>query len=291
MPLEDHKSFDRPPATTRLWRYTDIPKFLDLITSGMLWLTNIEMLATDDPYEGRPSALQFPHRKWRSLDEVPEKLRSQIILMSAYEPDSSPAAAFRSWFMRQEQSCIMTRSGRRNFYVNCWHAAAHESVAMWKIYGSPGAGIAVVTNGARLEAALTANDEKLYLGAVKYRDPTIVDIGTSNVFDTILVKRIHYNYEAEVRLVHWHTGELHNALEKFAWNDETMRFDDIIEDTRPIRPGRAFACDINAMIEMVIISPFAPPWYVPMIARLRERLGFRFPIHQSRLLDTPPVIP
>ena len=290
LPLQDHPSFDRPDVTTRLWRYMDLPKFVELITSGTLWLTNAEVLAADDPHEGLPNAVQFPHRMWRSIDDTPELLRRQIIDICGGGTDGTPEAAFKSWFMGEEQRCIMTHSGRRDFYINCWHAADHESVAMWKIYGSPGAGVAMVTNGARLETALAENDEVLHLGAVKYRDASIFNIGSPNAFDDIMVKRASYTYESEVRLIHWHTGEFHDALEKFAWNEQTMRFDDLIEDTRPIRAGCSFACDLNVLIERVIISPFAPPWYVPMMSRLRDRLGLHFSINRSKLLEAPVVI-
>jgi hypothetical protein len=291
LPLQDHPSFDRPHVATRLWRYMDLPKFVELITSGTLRLTSAEVLADDDPYEGLPNAVQFPHRMWRAIDDTPEPLRRLIIDMCSRGTDGTPEAAFRSWFMGEEQRCIMTRSGRRDFYINCWHAADHESVAMWKIYGSPGAGVAMITNGARLETALAANQEVLHLGAVSYRDASIFHIGSPNAFDDIMVKRVSYAYEAEVRLVHWHTGGSHDALEKFAWNEQTMRFDDLIEDTRPIRPGCSLACALDVLIERVIVSPFAPPWYVPMIDRLREQLGFRFPVDRSRLLEAPVVIP
>ncbi len=70
-----------------------------------------------------------------------------------------------------------------------------------------------------------------------------------------------------------------------------MRFDDLIDDPRPIRPGMSFACDIDAMIERVIVSPFAPPWYAPMIDRVRKRFGYRFSVHRSNLLEVPPVLP
>ena len=291
MPLGDHPSFDRPLVTTRLWRYTDLSKFIDLLSSGKLWLTNAEILAADDPYEGTTGAVQFPHRMWQTLDEVPEQLRVQILEMCGQGTDGKPEAAFKGWFMGEEQRCIMTQSGRRDYYVNCWHAAHHESVAMWKIYGSPGAGVAIVTNGARLETALAENTEDFYLGAVQYRDPFFVQIGGSNAFDTIMLKRSSYNYEQEVRLVHWHTGDFHDALANFSWNDETMRFDDIIDDPRPVRPGMSFNCDIDVLIERVIVSPFAPPWYLPMIERVRERFGYGFAIHRSTLLDVPRLLP
>lgn len=291
MAIGDHPSFDRPPVTTRLWRYTDLPKFIDLLTSGKLWLTNAEILANDDPYDGLPGAVQFPHRMWGTIDDVPEQLRIQILEMSSGGAEGTPEAAFRGWFMGEEQRCIMTQSGRRDYYVNCWHAAEHESVAMWKIYGSPGAGVAVVSNGARLDTALAANEEQFYLGAVRYRDPSYVQIGTPNAFDAMMIKRSSFEYEREVRLVHWHKGEFHDALANFAWNDERMRFDDLIDDPRPIRPGLSFVCDVDVMIERVIVSPFAPQWYAPMIDRVRERLGYRFSVHKSKLLDVPPVIP
>lgn len=268
----------------------DFPKFVELITSRTLWLANAEVLAADDPYEGLPNAVQFPHRMWKSIDETPEALRKQILEMRS-SADQSPNDAFKSWFMGEEQRCIMALSGRRDFYINCWHAAEYESVAMWKLYGSPGAGVAVITNGARLETALAANEEDFFLGAVKYRDASIIQIGTPNVFDDIMIKRNSYAYESEVRLVHWHTGEFHDALENFAWNDEKMRFDDLIEDRRPINPGYSFPCDIDVLIDRVIVSPFAPSWYEPMINRLRDQLALNFRMVRSKLLETPTVIP
>lgn len=287
LPLGEHPSFDRPPMTTRLWRYTDLSKFVDLLSSSKLWLTNAEILAADDPYEGTPGAIHFPHRMWRTLDEVPEQLRVQILELCSRGTDGTPQSAFSGWFMMEEQRCIMMQSGRRDYYINCWHAADHESAAMWKIYGSPGAGVAIVTNGARLEIALSENTEDVYLGAVRYRDPSFVQIGGSNAFDTIMLKRSSYSYEQEVRLVHWHTDDVHDALANFSWNDETLRFDDILDDPRPLRSGMPFNCDLDVLIERVVVSPFAPPWYGPMIERMRERFGHRFPVHRSKLLDAP----
>jgi hypothetical protein len=289
--IDNHPSFDRPLVTTQLWRYMDLPKFIDLITSSTLWLANAEVLASDDPYEGLPGALQFPHRMWTSIKEVPELLRQQIIEMSCQGTDGTPEAAFKSWFMQEEQRCIMAQSGRRNYYVNCWHGAGHESVAMWKIYGSPGTGVAMVTNAGRLESSLAANNENLYLGAVHYTDPNFFQIGTPNGFDNIMRKRANYSYEQEVRLVHWHTGEMHDALANFAWNEELMRFEDLIQDTRPIRPGMSLSCDIEIMVEKVIISPFAPSWYEPMIDRLKKRLDYKFTVQRSQLFDVPSVLP
>ena len=291
MPISDHPSFDRPLVATRLWRYTDLPKFVELLTSRELWLTNAEVLAADDPYEGLPDAVQFPHRMWQTVDDLPEVLRRQIIEIYGKDVDASPQGAFRSWVMIEEQRCIEMQSGRRNYYVNCWHAADHESIAMWKIYASPGSGVAIVTNGARLETAISANERQLHLGAVRYADPSSIEIGRQNGFDTLMIKRASYAYEQEVRLVYWETGDFHDALKNDAWNEDTFRFDNLIEDTRPIRPGISLGCEIDVLVEYAIVSPFAPPWYLPMMERLRDRLGYHFPIFASKLLAAPPVIP
>lgn len=288
LPVSKHSSFDQPPVTKRLWRYTDVPKFVDLLTWRRLWLTNAEILAADDPHEGL-SAVQFPHRVWRSVEEVPPVLREEI-LQSGRRAGKSSEEAFRQWIMMQEQLCIMTRSGRRDFYVNCWHAADHESAAMWKIYGGPGAGVAIVTNGQRLETSLAARSEKLYLGAVSYLPPDVFHVGVQNAFDPLMVKRASYSYEQEVRLVYWQAEDGHDALANASWNEQTMRYDGLVDDVRPIPPGISFECDLDKLIERVIISPFAPRWYSKMIEELIQRLDYQFPIAVSKLLNAPLVI-
>lgn len=290
MPIADHPSFNRPSLTQRLWRYTDFPKFTELLTSRRLWLANAEILAIDDPHEGLQGAVQFPHRLWRSIDDVPEALRKQIIGKRHSKADETDEQAFKGWFMGEEQRCFITQSGRRNFFVNCWHAADHESVAMWKIYGSPGAGVAIVTSGGRLHTALKKASERIYLGAVKYVDPMTFEIGTPNAFDTLVKKRSSFAYEQEVRLVHWQTGHYHDPLSNFEWNEQTMRFDNIVTDSRPLTPGISLDCDLDTMIEHVTISPLAPAWYLPMIERLKEKLDYRFPVSASTLLTAPMTI-
>lgn len=287
LPLTNHPSFNRPTISVPLWRYTDLSKFVDLLTSKSIWLTNLELLAADDPYEGLPDAMQFPHRLWKTINDVPKELREQIIQFYVGGDESKADDAFRRWFMLEEQQCYSSTYGRRQLFINCWHAANHESAAMWKIYSTPGAGVAVITNGARMEEALSNNSEEVHLGAVEYQQPGTLLFGASNSFDKILMKRAQFSYEQEVRLVHWDTNDIHDPLVNFSWNDETMRFDDIVEDTRPIRPGHSLEVDIDTLIQRVVVSPAAAPWYTPMIERLKDQLGYSFPVEKSSLLDIP----
>lgn len=154
-----------------------------------------------------------------------------------------------------------------------------------------------MSNGARLETALASNSEDLYLGAVQYEDPNAIQIGRQNRigrqngFNTLMVKSASYSYEQEVRLVHSDMKNYHDPIPDFSWNEETMRFDNIVEDHRPLTAGLALQCDVDVLVERVIVSPFAPSWYLPMIEQLRDQLGFQFPAVTSRLLAAPPVIP
>jgi|GEM_PF-5756504 len=109
----------------------------------------------------------------------------------------------------------------------------------------------------------------------------------SNVFETITKKRESYKYEQEVRLVYWSTSDLHDALVNNEWNEAIMRFDNLVDDARPIRAGISLKCDLDALIECVIVSPFAPPWFVEMIMRLRDQLGCSFSVKQSMILNAP----
>lgn len=289
MSIGNHPSFSRPPAESLLWRYIDLSKFVDLLTSAKLWLANAEVLAKDDPYEGLPGAFQFPHRMWSSIEDVPEQLRTQII--GTYgRGEVAPEIAFRHWFSISEQQCIMGQFGRRDYFANCWHLSEHESAAMWKIYASPGAGVAIVSNGASLERALADSSEALYLGRVKYREPSWITIGIEYGFDNIMTKRSSFSYEQEVRLVHRKSDDCHNAIDYESWSDETMRFERLIEDERPILPGISVTCDLAALFDKVIVSPYAPSWFLPMIERLRDQLGLRFAVQNSTLLDLPTAL-
>jgi hypothetical protein len=240
----------------------DLPKFVALLTSQSLWLTNAEILSADDPHEGTLSTLQFAHRRWTSIDAVPQPTREQIVQHYGRLTGGSPQAAFRAFVMQQEQLGIFTQFWRRNYYVSCWHAADYESVAMWKIYGAPGPGVAIVSNGARLEASLANNSPDLYLGSVRYFDERSEHIDWSNAFNTIMAKRLSFSYEKEVRLVHHDISDMHDPLVHNSWNDETMRFDEIVDDDRPLKSGLEVECDISILVGNVIVSPLAPPWYV-----------------------------
>lgn len=287
MAIESHPSFSMPLVSTPLWRYIDLPKFVSLLITQKIWLSSAEVLALDDPHEASLSTTQFGHRSWQSLDDVPRDTRNHILREFGPRDHQWPLSAFRSYMRQQESIHLYCQFWRRYYFVNCWHAASHESVAMWKIYASPGPGLAVISNGARLSEAFSNCEEPLYLGEVKYFDESREQLDLSNFFNAVLAKRQSFAFEKEVRLVHAEGGHRHDPADFESWNDETMRFDTLVPDQRPMIPGIAITCDLTTLIDHIVISPYAPSWYLDTIRSLRDRLGFQFEIKVSQLM-TPP---
>ncbi|MEM8917928.1 MAG: hypothetical protein AAGE37_03630 [Pseudomonadota bacterium] len=290
MPIEEHTVFNKPDIGTTLWRYMDLPKFVNLLTSQSLWLTNAEVLSKDDPHEVSLSTAQFRHRQWSKLEDVPDPKLTDIVKHYGSRGDGGEYSAFKAFMMEQEQLHLYTQYWRRSYYIGCWHGASHESLAMWKIYAAPGPGVAVISNSARMTESLSQDDRKLYLGAVNYFDERTEQIDWSNAFNIVLSKRQSFSFEQEVRLVYWDFEDMQDPVDMESWSDETMRFESVNTDTRPVSPGVAIDCNLEALIEKVVISPFAPPWYRSTIESLRDQLGLKFPIESSNLLDPPPTV-
>lgn len=287
MPLVDHTSFFRPVITTPIWRYMDLSKFVAFLTSRTLWHTNAEVLAIDDPHEGTLSTQQFSHRVWQIVADVPPYEIQRMIRHYSTNETLTPEAAFKAHMMQMEQICIYTQFWRRNYYVNCWHESDHESVAMWKVYGAPGPGIAIVSNGSRIERGLMHDDRKLYFGKVRYFDQSSETIDWSNAFNIIMAKRTSFSFENECRLVYWDTSSTHDPLDFDSWDDGTMRFEKVNRDDRPLTEGVAIECDLELLIDEVLVSPFAPNWYFDAIVKLKNSLGYKFSVRYSDLLKPP----
>lgn len=265
----------------------DLPKFLSLLTGQQLWLVSAEVLARDDPHEATLSNTQFLHRAWVNHEAVPNHFMNQIIKHYSKGTDGSAKSAFRMFAMEQEQISHMTLAERRSYFVNCWHAAPHESVAMWKIYASPGLGLAIVSNGARLVESLRNADLELHLGRIRYFDETKEQIDWSNGFNVVMSKRAPFSYEEEVRLVYWDTSDVFDPLANDKWNEETLRFDDVVPPPALTKEGLAVQCDLDTLIQEVVISPGAPRWYADTVRQVCERFELRSNVRQSTLLAPP----
>jgi hypothetical protein len=156
---------------------------------------------------------------------------------------------------------------RDSVLVNCWHANAHESAAMWRIYLKSDEGVAIQATVERLESAFEAAAEGLYVGAVRYLDHELdhdrESAVTGSELGPIFCKRKAFEYEREVRLV------------KRAGKDRRTG-------------GHYVACDLDRLIERVVVSPAAPSWFADLVRSVTHRYGFDFRIEDSELGREPP---
>ena len=124
-----------------LWRYMDLPKFMDLLEHQNLFFTRTDKF--EDNYEGAftPSLKRKIERSYsgNNIDSTFDVFKTKL---------------------------------KERIFVSCWHKGVHDSMAMWKIYGPPTQGVAITTWVKRLEDSLKnhlyANIAETYIYDVQY---------------------------------------------------------------------------------------------------------------------------
>ena len=149
--------------------------------------------------------------------------------------------------------------------VSCWHAAATESDAMWRVYtGGRGedAGVAVISALGNLVTAineLSGSEDYEFVDAHLVRYEEFVDTWEGDE-TPLLVKRPPFEHEREVRF--------------------------LIEMTEAKQIGRLVSISLPTAIEKVIVSPFAAGWEVEAIQSVTKEYELDVLVEQSELYRT-----
>lgn len=157
------------------------------------------------------------------------------------------------------------REPKRHF-INCWTESPHELSLMWHAYAING--VAIKTTAAALKQALSIDTEhKCYLFKVKYVDyenGSSQDGGEAlNVLKILSSKRLYYKQEQEVRLL---------------YSDY-----DTPDANKP--EGHDFPIDVKALIEKVVISPYAETCTENIVRDEMKRIGLDKEITKSIFYD------
>jgi hypothetical protein len=166
------------------------------------------------------------------------------------------ARRVRRW--RQSVGHSTERVSRGRVLLSCWHQNDHESAAMWRIYLSADEGVAIRTSAARLREALSSAEVPLYLGKVRYID----EPGTvhRNELDAFFSKRKSFDYEREARVL-WHADAMSEGT------------------------GSYLDADLETLIEGVVVSPMAEPWFTELVKSVSEKYGFTLPVTTSSMRE------
>lgn len=173
----DGELYDDPNIT--LWRYTSLPKFLNLVSKSALYFQRMDLFG--DPYEGQVSkpTLERLEDMYKTIAESTELFDSNLELIEAL---------------------------RETTYLNCWRRDKYEDYGMWHAYTDPSSGLAIKTSVGRLREAITVDEDfqgQLELKQIEYIDyrQDRQDSVGEGVFFPFGFKRIQHQNEREVRLM------------------------------------------------------------------------------------------
>ena len=245
--------YDEPDAGHPLWRYVDLPKFLDMILFKRIWFAQVGAL--DDAFEGAlgTKTRQPDWRKWMH----------EFFLRAVKNPPPDYERIVSDQYAEQEAKRLLCdaetilANQKINTYVSCWHVAKHESFLMWKVYAkNRPESVCVKTNMIRIRNCL---ERRYRIGMVRYIDfkKTYPDVNFP-----FLYKRAAFLQEIEARI--------------FVRNHDTDA-------------GAGFYVDIDseALIDEVLVSPEAPPWLVENIKRIVQLSGAVIRLRVSDLNEEP----
>lgn len=238
-----------------LWRYMDFSKFVAMMQQGGLHFTRASNF--EDPFEAAAGMAS----KEPSWDNHYLEFFKQAVTTPppGYPPQSKTENEVTEEAKRLLREVKSAYARARDLLISCWHLNRVESEALWRIYCAPGApGVAIQTDVVRLWNALE-NEVGGNVGRVQYID---FKKGFASGDQRIYCKRSSLAHECEVRAV------LPNNMEC------------------PLG-SRLINCDLNDLIETVVISPFAPPWFMQIVEETVSRFDYEFQVKESEISEAP----
>ena len=238
-----------------LWRYMDFSKFVAMMQQDGIHFTRASNF--DDPFEAAAGVA--------SREAVWDKYYLEFFKKAVTTPPPGyPPANMTEIELDKEAERLLGQiksayASARDLLVCCWHLNSGESEALWKIYCSPGApGVAVQTNVVRLWNALE-NEAGCNIGRVQYID---FKKSFSSGDQRIFCKRSSLAHENEVRSV--------------LPNDKKKPLD-----------HHLVHCDLNELVEGVVVSPYAPPWFKKVVEETVSKFGYGFCVMASEIIEAP----
>lgn len=252
--IREHPSFRWPPDETKLWRYMDLGKFASLMFSKRLYFSKASNLG--DPFEFSKT---FAERK----------MAEYILANRHSDPRLAQWIGIPEVVVKDEVGGPWRRELRDQVYVNCWHAANHESAAMWRLYSKADESICIQSTFGRLKFELP---EFIHAGLVQYLDYDNAVIPRGNIFNYIISKRHSFEHERELRAA----ACIHPTVDQANLKGCTLEKD-----------GLTVPVVLKALIEQVVVSPFSQSWFLEVVGNLCSQCGLALPVRQSDLAREP----
>lgn len=243
-----HPDIQTPPMETVIWRYMDLPKFLQMLEQGGLYFATLSEFAD----------------KWEAV------LGRELTQSIATHFGGASGSVIQLF---QEFS--------KHTAVNCWYQGDGESIAMWELYTSTEYGVAIKSTVGDLMRALSVYEKEVFIGSVRYEDHTAPPTQTLaqpkiTPYQAILQKRTCYRHECELRVI----TEL---LPSFPDN---AALGTLIVHPFP-EQGSVIPVHLKTLIHSVTTGPHYPRWARDLLASALERAGISPPIIESNAFKPP----
>lgn len=253
--IDEHECFRAPQdRDAKLWRYTDLPKLLEMLRTKSLFFARSDTLG--DPFEG-----SVP------LPSSSEAMRAPLLGIAGMTPELTHRMILETSKRRSEAKDWM--------YCNCWHLNENESFAMWRLYTKADESICIRTTYSKLAAALP---NKSFLGLINYRDYRSDALTTGNLFEAFMSKRRSFEHEREVRALVWRVKV-----------EGLPPVNTLPENTHltPDETGVIVPIDVDAVVEEIYVSPTSGSWFRDLVEDACAQYGLKTQVRQSDLSGQP----
>lgn len=250
--FKPHEDFVQIDDAAILWRYQDLPRYLDLLLKQQLFFCRADRF--EDPFEGK-----YP------IEVKEELVKEQVAEIGNGEANEAVVQRAK----QQVEKLTEEHTAKRTFVtINSWHWNDVENYAMWKIYAKGTYGLAIQTTYERLKKCFDKAAQPIFIGKVDYDDDGEAFLLNGSL-KPFLHKRKMYAYENEVRCCY--------VLPE----DKTFNWQ--AQDTND---GVFIDVDLDTLIERIYISPYSPKWILDIVAGINEKFNIRKEIMHSRVLDS-----
>jgi hypothetical protein len=166
-----------PKPNSKVWRYMNYDKFIDLITNSELFFCRVDKLP--DKHEGMltPNIISEFYDRYMKIDDF---YLSPMKAKQMGDHDKNHAEKYKGYTL-----------------INCWSQNMHESYALWKIYlGCQPYGVSIQTKYKNLVDSIIDNNYSYCFHNVYYAN----EPKDERVASVHYRKSKYYKFENEVRI-------------------------------------------------------------------------------------------
>ncbi|MCK9425745.1 MAG: hypothetical protein M0Q21_06885 [Ignavibacteriaceae bacterium] len=197
-----YQNVKEPVPNSRVWRYMDLAKFIQLISHSKLFFVRLDRLS--DQLEGTLTL--------NNISEIQDRYENLDFPMSKKEATQ-----------RRVREVNDIENFRKYTLVNCWTKNVEESFALWKLYlGNQPYGISIQSKYSKLKSSIIDNNFSFLFQKVYYSN-IVKDIKQSSV---PFRKNKYYRFENEVRI------SVFNQYVKFGGEPKYERGTDVDVDIK-----------------------------------------------------------